>query len=117
MAQKRLKPRVFTSEELKQDAAHVGYELEMLVYAAGLLEGGYASPEVILPNPLKRIALESFLLHFRNLRDFMCLAPLRGDNDLFASDFRGDREATSIIEQGQLLGHEDGIRLNRMLAH
>jgi hypothetical protein len=86
---KKLKPRSFAPAELQQHADHIRYELEMLVFTAIELGGGHSSPKSPPDGIRKNVALESFLIHFRNLRDFLCPSGFVDDNDLFASDFLG----------------------------
>jgi|HubBroStandDraft_6_1064221.scaffolds.fasta_scaffold492565_2 hypothetical protein len=103
-------------KDLRDAAAHVDYEIEMLAYSGEELAGGHSSPMVTPAGDKKNMALESFLLHFRNLRAFLCpsLQPVCID-DICASDFLdepkerdlGDAKALSLDKQ----------RLNKMLAH
>jgi hypothetical protein len=64
----------------------------------------------------KNMALESFLLHFRNLRAFLCpsLQTLGGD-DVLASDFLGLYDGSDVGDPDQL--KVDKVRLDKMLAH
>jgi hypothetical protein len=63
----------------------------------------------------KNMALESFLLHFRNLRAFLCpsLQPCTAD-DVLASDFL-ENDGSNVGEPVKL--EIDRERLNKMLAH
>lgn len=104
-----------TEEELREAAGHVNYEIEMLVFAAEYLGRGHSSPPTIGGNE-KNMALESFLLHFRNLAAFLCPSlqtPFR--DDILASDFFGER----VGDHGKAAKlSADGLkRLQRMLAH
>ena len=67
--------------ELRAAAKHVGYEIQMLIFAANKLVGGWRESCDCY------MAQESFLLHFRNLRAFLCPS-LQGtrDDDVYASD-------------------------------
>jgi len=103
-------------EDLRAAARYVSYEIEMMIFSGKGLGGWYASPRTTPPDNYKNMALESFLLHFRNLRAFLCptLQALSSD-DIIASDFLdpptlrdlGDTSALSI----------DKTRLDRMLDH
>jgi hypothetical protein len=97
------------TEELRKAAVHVNYEIEMLVFAAEHLGGWHSSP---MTNPVgneKHMALESFLLHFRNLRAFLCPSLQRQD-DVLASDFLGLYDRSDKLNL-------DKERLDKMLAH
>jgi len=59
--------------------------------------------------------LECFLLHFRNLRAFLCPSPRFGADDVLASDFLGMRTAKDIGDSAKL--DRDKTRLDKMLAH
>jgi hypothetical protein len=66
------------------------------------------------------VFLESFLLHYRNLRDFLCPRLKEKDqapsNDtVVASDFL-DMEAPQNMADASVLG-KDRTRINKMLAH
>jgi hypothetical protein len=102
-------------EELRQAAHHVSYEIEMLDYAADHLSGWESSPPWPHGNAAK-MALESFLLHFRNLRAFLCpsLQHCTAD-DVLASDFLGKGDGADVGDTAQL--GVDKTRLDKMLAH
>jgi hypothetical protein len=61
-------------------------------------------------------SIESFLLHFRNLRAFLCpsLQVFSGD-DILASDLLGESEARDVGDPIVLARHKK--RLDKMLAH
>ena len=59
--------------ELQVAAHHVTYEIGMLFFSAEDLGGRYASPLAPPEDMAKNMALECFLLHFRNLRAFFFL--------------------------------------------
>lgn len=62
-------PRPLRSDkELEAAAHHVSYEIEMLMHAARYIGIGHGSPATTPIGNDKNMALESFLLHFRNLR-------------------------------------------------
>ena len=62
------------------------------------------------------MALESFLLHVRNLRAFLCPSLQRsGVDDILAGDFLGLSTETDIGDTIKL--GIDKTRLDRMLAH
>ena len=104
-----------TPAELEEAARHVGYEMRMLLFSSQHLEGWYASP-ITVDEDDANMALESFLLHFRNLRTFLCPSTqkLTSPDDVIASDFTtGDGseagDATSFVLEKQ--------RIDKMLAH
>ena len=102
--------------ELHGAAAHVDYEIEMLAYAASYVGGWYSSPHTTPVGNPKNMALESFLLHFRNLRAFLCpsIQPISVD-DVCASDFINAPEARDLGTASRL--SVDQERINKMLAH
>lgn len=64
----------------------------------------------------KNLALESFLLHFRNLRAFLCPSIQRvSSDDILASDYLGEPDPRDIGDPSKL-GFEK-MRLDKMLAH
>jgi hypothetical protein len=60
--------RIRTEAELCDGAKHVNYEIKMLIYSAQRVDGWHSSLRAIPGDDEKNIALESFLLHFRNLQ-------------------------------------------------
>jgi hypothetical protein len=103
-----------TTEELRKAAVHVSYEIDMLGFSAEHLGGWHSSP---MTNPVgneKNMALESFLLHFRNLRAFLCPSSQR-DDDVLASDFIGMYDGSDVADRDKL--NVDKERLDKMLAH
>lgn len=89
----------------------------MLVYTALVLGAGYASPPTRLTEQQKNAALESFLLHFRNLRDFMCVARFWDDHDLFASDFLGFDRPVDVADRETIAPTAESDKVNVMLSH
>ena len=107
---------VRSPEDLEPAARHFNYELRMLFFSATQLAGWHASPPTMGDDDWKNLALESFLLHFRNLRAFLCpsLQAVSGD-DILASDLLGESEARDIGAAAAL--SKDKKRLDKMLAH
>jgi hypothetical protein len=105
-----------STKELRDAAAHVGYEIEMLRFSAEHLGGWHSSPFASPVGNEKNMALESFLLHFRNLRAFLCPS-LQGsrDDDVLASDFLGKYDGSDVGDRDVL--KVDKERLDKMLAH
>ena len=103
--------------ELQQAAQDVTYEIVMLIESACRTGATWSSPPTTPPQTERTIALESFLLHFRNLRAFLCPFiqgnPPRGD-DILASDFLG-KPPQDIADASEI--SSDKERLDRMLAH
>lgn len=98
-----------SEEELREIAAEVQYEIDMMRHAVQLLE----RPR----NRLHRTCyLELFLLHLRNIRDF--LYPERAqDDDVLAEDLVAPKDWPSTRPPlGPTIGKERE-RLNRALAH
>jgi hypothetical protein len=103
-----------TVDELRKAAVAVDYEFAMLVFSAQHLSGWHSSPMTIPAGSEMNMALESFLLHFRNLREFLCPSMLRED-DVLASDFLGLYDGSDVGDRNTL--HADKKRLDKMLAH
>ena len=99
-----------TAKELEGMAEHVGYEIQLLRWAVGRLSQG---PERILVN----VAIECFLLHLRNLRDFFYAANPR-DDDAVASDYFDDPTTweSSRPELASVIAVEKE-RIHRALVH
>jgi hypothetical protein len=111
-----MKTRSHSDIELCKAAEHVCYEIEMLFYAAEHL-GGYHSPPVSVPGAKgKHMALESFLLHFRNLRAFLCpTTQPTHDDDIIGSDFLKSPQPQDYGNWAKL--GIDKKRLDQMLSH
>jgi hypothetical protein len=109
--------KIREDSELSEAATHVSYEIEMLAYSAEQLGSSHASPPATLSENDKHMAMECFLLHFRNIRSFLC--PSLGNpprkNDLVASDYFGNSEATDCAKAATFSLDKD--RLDQMLAH
>jgi hypothetical protein len=106
---------VKTQAQLEEAAKHIKYEIEMLLYAAQQISGWQSSPPTPYGNEAN-MALECFLLHYRNLRAFLCPSLQRfGANDILASDFLGKSEEADIGDPSKL--DRDKTRLDEMLAH
>ena len=108
--------RTRTTEELRKAAGHVSYEIEMLGFSAEHVGGWHSSPMTTPVGNEKNMALESFLLHFRNLRAFLCPSLQRlTDDDVLASDFLGMYDGSDVGDRDKL--KVDKERLDKMLAH
>jgi hypothetical protein len=105
-----------TPQDLRNAAKHVSYEIEMLMFAGSELGGWHSSPMSKPAGNYENIALESFLLHFRNLRGFLCptLQKTCGD-DICASAFVEKSQAVDVADTRTL--SRDKPRLDKMLAH
>jgi hypothetical protein len=100
---------------LEAAARQVGYELRMLFHSAAKLGGWHASPISPVEDDDKNIALECFLLHFRNLRAFLCPSiQASSDDDIIASNFLDELDARDIGEAAVL--SKDKKRLDRMFG-
>jgi hypothetical protein len=92
-----------TPEELEKAARHVSYEIEMLGFSAEHLGGCHSSPMCTPTGNEKNMALESFLLHFRNVRAFLCPSLQRlTDDDVLASDFLGMYDGSDVGDRDKL---------------
>jgi hypothetical protein len=102
--------------DLEAAARHVSYELGMLFHSAARLGGWHGSPITAPEGSDKNMALECFLLHFRNLRAFLCpFLQAFSDDDVIASDLLGEPKARDVAD-GIVLS-KDKKRLDKMLAH
>jgi len=62
------------------------------------------------------MALESFLLHFRNLRAFLCPSLQNNcSDDILASDFLEESEVFDVVDKTNF--SREKVRLDKMLAH
>ncbi len=111
------KPRMnHDDEQLREAAAHVAYEVETMLFAADHLESGHSSPATEPEGKEKDVFLEAFLLHYRNLRAFLCPSlQMVGDDDVLASDFLGENAQRDHAD-ASVLGREK-VRINKLLAH
>lgn len=99
--------------ELSAAADHVRYELDMLVCSALYISDGFSSPA---DDATKNIALEAFLLHYRNLRAFLCPSLQKTSlDDVIASDFMGHLKPEDVGNPADLGLDKD--RIDKLLAH
>jgi len=100
-------------KELEAAAGHITYEIRMLVESTRCLPYGFTSPAV---DSTKNMAIESFLLHFRNLRAFLCPNLQKwDDDDIVASDFWGSPRPEDVGDARVLVGRKK--KIDRLLAH
>src|SRR4051794_22806260 len=111
-----MKPRM--PGNLQQAAIDVSYEVRMLIEAASVIGGPWGSPMTTPEDSHKNMALDSFLLHYRNLRAFLCPS-LQGvrprADDVVGSDYLGNAESANVADAQKLADDKD--RLDQMLAH
>lgn len=115
-ADKRTHREIRDGANLEAAADHIAYEIETMAFAASSLEWGYSSPAEVPEGKEKDVFLEAFLLHYRNLRDFLC--PGRRDalkDDVLASDYFGAETQRDLADLA-VLGR-DRVRMNKLLAH
>jgi hypothetical protein len=111
----RLGPMPRTAKELAGAAVHMTYEVNMLLFASRYIDGWYSAvgPEERLTN----MALESFLLHFRNLRTFLCpKLQVTKPDDITGPDFVGLGHKDDAINSARF-PMDEATSLNKMLAH
>jgi hypothetical protein len=112
-----MKRRIHVQDELYVAAQHVAYEIRMIIYAAQKLDGYHSSPATRPRGCEQNIALESFLLHYRNLRAFLCPSLQNlNDDDVIASDFMRS-EHSADYGNARAFDSEEKKRLDKMLAH
>lgn len=109
--------KIQTDEDLRQAAEHVTYEMDLLVFAGSHLGGYHSSPMTRPAGSEENVMLEAFLLHYRNLRAFLCPSLQRVSvDDILASDFLKRIDPIDIGDCHSLEGNNK-VRLDRMLAH
>jgi hypothetical protein len=104
--------------ELEASAADVKYEIEMMMEAASDIGSGWASPPTTPYDRHKYMSLECFLLHYRNLRAFLCPSMQKGGpkpDDVLASDFLGKPTQNDVGDATKIV--EDKQRIDQMLSH
>jgi hypothetical protein len=109
--------RIIRSDgELEEAAVHVRYEVNMLLFAVGVVGGCHSSPQSTPEENDRNVALDSFLLHFRNLRAFLCPKLQRVEaDDILAGDFLKRPEFFDVADSDALA--VDKKRIDKMLAH
>lgn len=113
---KRSKVRTERTADLRKAAEHVSYEIRMLVYAPSITGARHASPPTTPAEDYWNMAMESFLVHFRNLRAFLCpFLQIITDDDVIATDFLGERQPRDIGDSGRL--GVDKERIDKMVVH
>src|SRR5262245_37262534 len=107
--------KVQLDSDLKKAAGLVNYEIDMLVFSAEHLGGSHSSPKAEPEDMEKNMAMEAFLLHFRNLRAFLCpKMQSLWDDDVIATDFLKESSERNVVS-AILPGEKD--RIDKMLAH
>jgi hypothetical protein len=104
--------------ELEASATDVTYEIQMMIESGQALEyGTVSSPPCFLAGAQKNMALESFLLHYRNLRAFLfpSLQLKPREDDVIAADFLGKESPDDVGDPSEV--GQDKERLDKMLAH
>jgi hypothetical protein len=94
--------------ELKAAAAHVSYEWWMLLDSAAVVIAARSDPARMEAAEHNR-SIECFLLHFRNLLDFLAPRSPR-PNDIVGTDFAAGFQASKVPNQYR-------APLDRHLAH
>ncbi len=105
------------NSELEDVAIHIAYEIETMIFAADHLDGMHISPAVKPHGKEKDVFLEAFLLHYRNLRAFLCPSLQSGvtQDDVLASDFMKEPRPRDLAD-ARVLG-KGQTRINKLLAH
>jgi hypothetical protein len=86
------------------------------MYSSQELGGYHSSPITTPEGNRKNVMLEAFLLHYRNLRAFLCPSiQAHSDDDIVASDFLGIGEASDVADATKLKA--DKTKIDGMLAH
>jgi hypothetical protein len=84
-----------TLSTLQAGAEQVAYDIRMLVYSAGILAGAWEVPGDSLYGPGRLMAMECFVLHYRNLGLFLCSADLERD-EIRAADYGVSLNPTTV---------------------
>jgi hypothetical protein len=103
-------------DDLRKAAEHVNYEIRMLVFSSKYLDGCQSSPLTRPEGSQENMALESFLLHFRNLRSFLCprLGRVIWSDDILASDYLKKVQPENVGDIRKLAGYKE--RIDKMLT-
>jgi hypothetical protein len=114
MALKKIRPSR-SENDLRKAARHVGYEIQMLTFSAEVLGASHASPPTNLSENDTNMAMECFLLHFRNVRSFLCPSlQWTCDDDILACNYFSCEERD--VADAARLGL-DKRRIDGMVAH
>jgi hypothetical protein len=105
------------AKDLETAAGDVAYEIETMLFAADHLESGHSSPAREPEGKEMDVFLESFLIHYRNLRAFLCPGlQAKRKTDVFAWHFL--LYAEEPTDEGDLVTlRRDRERINACLAH
>jgi hypothetical protein len=119
MTDKKKKPHrpARLDDDLQHAATDVKYEIDMMIESACDVGAVWGSPPTTLADRQKNMTLECFLLHYRNLRAFLCpslQAPPKRD-DVVASDFLRLPTPDDAADPEKI--RADKERLDQMLAH
>ncbi len=106
-------------EKLEKAVKHIAFEVRLLNFTAGRLQGDHASPEEPPEGDEKNAFLESFLLHYRNLLVFLCPEGhnVRDSDDVVASNYLGEAKPKNVGRRDKLIDRNEKDRLDKMLAH
>ena len=107
-----------SDSDLEGAAVDVKYEIDMMMMAADDMRLGiWGSPATALSDWRKNMALECFLLHYRNLRAFLVPLLQAGPHpdDILASDFLQKAAWVDVGDKTRL--EIDKRRLDQMLQH
>ena len=88
MGKKRTIRSIQTDAVLEEAGRHVHYEIAMLIHSVDYYAWVCSLPPSAATDKCKNMAIESFLLHYRNLRGFLCPSiQTSWPDDVIASDF------------------------------
>lgn len=106
-----------SDSEKEQSVEHIFYELQMLLDCRVLFENAaerYRQASTVedqmIWSATQNAILESFLLHFRNLKQFM-------DNQKYAKDLKARDYSPAWLPDPSLADALEDTRVNRKLAH
>ena len=92
----------------------VNYEVEMLIKTTALSLDNF-----ILPKDIKLLALESWTIHFRNLKQFLYYKENHHPDDVVADDFLDQNHCNWISMRPECpeILEKNFVKVNKMTAH
>jgi hypothetical protein len=110
MCEKQKVNPAWTADELKAASVHFAYEFNMLMFTRRCLLA------CVFEGLLHNAMLESYLVHFRNMVDFLWLPCGRQDTDLIASRYFQEAQPWRPGDISIELA-DARTRVNKLLAH
>ena len=106
-----------TNSKLKNAAKHIKYEINMLLFSSSkLINLKKDNPKITVFdfNMMKNIFIETFVLHARNLCEFLYANKRKYPDDMFWKDFLTDKQQKKYNPTKYIFNNE---KANKQLAH